>query len=229
VAVVRKQMTSRPAKCPRVPIALFLSAKHDRDGSGSVPASGILWHGADAEVVAQIIRTYSQIGDLVVDLDAHPTVTAVAGFLGRIPPVPVPGRRLKRLTPPAEPAAPNQERLALGDGAALLLAAVSCPDAKLIETSLQMWRTMLRSGGYLIVVAAAKQAVSSGLSMRTMIVQAACTAQLVLCQQLLIVAGVRDVEPLARQIPGRARLLGGRHVAGHRIALVFVAVEPLSR
>ena len=101
-----------PAPAPRVPIGVFLGAdcqSSDRRPSrvGHLPS----WHGATPVAVAEIIRTYTTDGDLIIDLDTHPTVTAAAWFLHRIPATLTTGRAGQRIRvlapPPGEPAPPR--------------------------------------------------------------------------------------------------------------------------
>lgn len=225
--------TSRTRR-PRVPVGLFLAAGcqpgTDRPSPGRLPA----WHGATPTAVAEIIRTYTADGDLVVDLDAHPTISAAARFLHRVPATLTTTRLVGRIrllpAPPDEPNPQQDDAPAPEGGTALVLVTLPRPDAEGADPDglsrcMQHWRTLLRPGGFLIAVPIAADPSVGRISHRAAIIAAARSAGLRWQQQLLIVAGLPEDEPQTEATPAAGRLVDGRHVPAHRIPLVFTTVE----
>lgn len=210
---------------PRVPLGVFL-ASHPT--ATRLPA----WHGLNPADVAVLVRTYTRRGDLVVDLDAHPTITAAAWYLHRIPATLDGGGQVRLL-----PAPPDQPQAAQPShhpevGAALVLATLPRPgvptsDRPTLVEALCRWRNLLHPRGYLITIPTAG-AEPRQVSHRAAIIAAAHEGGLRWQQHLLIVADVSGHElrtdPAPAMIP--ARLVGGRHIAAHRTPLVFTTIEP---
>ncbi|MBT8226735.1 MAG: hypothetical protein HKP61_05450 [Dactylosporangium sp.] len=221
---------------PRVPVGVFL-ATGCQPGHGRAPAGRLpSWHGATPVAVAEIIRTYTADGDLIVDLDAHPAVTAAAWFLHRIPATLTTGRDGQRLRalppPPGEPTPPRDADAApAGAQAALVLATLPRPDEPdnptTLARALQRWRTLLSPGGYLIVTPASVEPTAQRPSPRGAVIAAAPAAGLRWHQQLLIVTRLPETEPRAEALaaPVNAVLPDGRHARAHRTPLVFVTAQ----
>jgi hypothetical protein len=202
----------------------------DRPAPRRLPA----WHGATPAAVAEIIRTYTTDGDLVVDLDAHPTISAAARFLHRVPATLTTtrdGARIRLLpAPPDEPNPQDGSTFPPNRGAALVLVTLPRPDAEGagpdgLSLAMQRWRTLLRPGGFLIAIPTTAEPSVGRISHRAAIIAAARTAGLRWQQQLLIVAGLPADEPRTEATPAAARLVDGRHVPAHRIPLVFAQAE----
>ena len=216
---------------PRVPVGLFLATGCQPGTERPAPAGQPSWHGATPAAVAEIIRTYTTDGDLVIDLDAHPTVNAAARFLHRRPATLTTtdlGPRIRLLPPPPGEPGSFQEVAPVGSDAALVLvtlprAEVRDTDPETLSRAMQHWRTLLRPGGFLIVVPTPPTHPTGRLSPRAAVIAAAPTAGLRWHQQLLIVAGLPDDEPHPETTP--IRLLDGRHISAHRTPLVFTTVE----
>lgn len=220
---------------PRVPIGVFLGAdcqsSDRRSRVGHLPS----WHGATPVAVAEIIRTYTTDGDLIIDLDTHPAVTAAAWFLHRIPATLTTGRDGQRIRvlapPPGEPAPPRETGTTIGTEAALVLATLPRPDepndpAELAR-ALQHWRTLLRPGGFLIVTPTSTEPTIERPSLRRAVIAAAPAAGLRWHQQLLIVTRLPASEPRAEAltVPVDAAPIGGRHADAHRMPLVFTTAD----
>ena len=95
---------------PRV--GLFLVPAHQR----RAPLSGAdAWHGLDPHRLAWLIRHYTRAGDVVLDLDAHPSVARAAGlrYHQHLPVLLVP---LPDTEPRTDPATAATTRPALLDG-----------------------------------------------------------------------------------------------------------------
>lgn len=220
--------TGPNARCPRVPLGVFLAA-HPGGAATQLPA----WHGLNPADIAVLVRTYTKLGDLIVDIDAHPTITAAAWYLHRVPATldSTSGDERIRLlpTPPAQPAQPAS---GLDGGAALLLVTLPRPgitigDRPAMVEALYHWRALLRPGGHLIVVPTVADP-NGRISHRATVIARAHEVGLRWQQHLLIIAGPPDHEPRTEpsQAAIPARLLGGRHIAAHRTPLVFTTIEP---
>src|SRR5438552_1551948 len=129
-----------------VPVAVLLPT---RDNHRAEPAVSELpdWHGVTARDAAGLITRLSAVGDLVIELDGHPTITHAAEHLGRRPAaalsgahvLAVPGRALTR-----------RSRWAGVIFAALPRAEVATGDLGGLSAMMQTWRAGLRPGGYLL-------------------------------------------------------------------------------
>ncbi|MBN1172659.1 MAG: hypothetical protein JXA67_10845 [Micromonosporaceae bacterium] len=224
---------------PRVPVGVFLAAdcqsSSRRSPIGRLPS----WHGATPVAVAEIIRTYTADGDLIIDLDAHPAVTAAAWFLHRVPATISPGKdgqRIRVLPPPPSEPIPPRDTTTCATEAALVLATLPRPDEPDNSTdlalALQRWQTLLRPGGFLIVVPTSTEPTAERPSLRRAIIAAAPAAGLRWHQQLLIVTRLPESEPRAQALTvpadgasADAVLAGGRHADAHRMPLVFTPTE----
>jgi hypothetical protein len=221
----RTRSTDPGARRPRVPLGMFLASR---------PAGSRLsaWHGLNPADVAVLVRTYTQRWDLVVDIDAHPTITAAAWYLHRTPATLDGGGQVRLLpAPPDQPQTPQPARNLDGGDAALVLVALPRPgvptgDRPSLVQALCRWRNLLHPGGYLITVPTASA--GGRVSHRAAIIAAAHEAGLRWQQHLLIVAATPGHEPRTDPTPAAipARLVGGRHVAAYRTPLVFTTIEP---
>ncbi|MBN1174301.1 MAG: hypothetical protein JXA67_19180 [Micromonosporaceae bacterium] len=211
--------SARPStRQPRVPLGVFIAT--DTTGTGSHRPA---WHGMAPADVAVLIRTYTDHGDLVVDLDAHPTITAAACYLHRVPAT-LTGtgddEQLRLLPAPSDQ--PEPPTCDPDVGAGLVLAALPRPsldaaDRNGVAAALWRWRMLLRPGGHLIVVPAAT-GVPGG---RAAIIAAAAEVGLRWQQHLLITVNPPEHEPEPSGSGIGARLLDGRHVPAHLTPLVF--------
>lgn len=133
--------TSVPDLAP-VPVAVLLpppTTHTTADGPSN-------WWGVAPRDLAGLIARYSQPGDLVLELDTHPTVIYAARHLGRRPSTTLVDRDGGDL--PAIPAGRVEK-------AGLIFAALPRPrvgrrDLPATNEAMRTWRTMLRPGGYLL-------------------------------------------------------------------------------
>ena len=73
-----------------VPVAVLLPPP-GADGAESAVRDLPHWHGVTARDAAGLITRLSTVGDLVVELDGHPTIIRAAEHLGRRPAAALPG------------------------------------------------------------------------------------------------------------------------------------------
>ena len=77
--------TNRANRPEPVPVGLFLALTH-RPRRCPIALPGVPdWHGLSPGDVAYLIRHYTRFGDVVLDLDEHPTIAAAARYLRRAP------------------------------------------------------------------------------------------------------------------------------------------------
>ncbi len=165
----RSTATSTAARpdLPPAPVGIFLPPPHPSPVTGPAaitppagPGRGA-WCGVQARDVAALIATYTRPGDLVGDLDEHPTIAQAADYLGR--------RYIRLLTPGVH----QEERAACpvhSDArptAALILARLPRADADCVDLhnttrAMHRWRTLLRPGGYLLVALTATRPYEGG-------------------------------------------------------------------
>jgi hypothetical protein len=208
-----------------VPVAVLLPPPgRRRDGhpeSGESPD----WYGVAPRDAAGLIARYSGPGDLVIELDAHPTITRAARHLARratTAPTDGDGRDL-----PARPGRRNA-------GAGLILAALPRPgtdrrDLLGASATMQTWRAMLRPGGYLLTALTPPgpdlDTEHRPASYRATVIAAARTAGLTWQQEFLVLtAPLPDDEPRARPdtaTAAPAALVDGRHRLAHVKVLAF--------
>lgn len=223
--------STRPsARQPRVPLGVFVAT--DTTGTGSQRSA---WHGMAPADVAVLVRTYTRHGDLVVDLDAHPTITAAVCYLRRIPATLTGSggdEQLRLLlAPPDQPEPPARDP---DVGAGLVVATLPRPGLDsggrgAVAAALWRWQMLLRPGGHLIVVPTLT-AGPGRLGQRAAIIAAATEVGLRWQQHLLVIAHPPEHEPRteAAQAAIGARLLGGRHVPAHLTPVVFATVAQRS-
>ncbi|MEV7231256.1 hypothetical protein AB0M79_30195 [Polymorphospora sp. NPDC051019] len=191
------------------------------------------WHGLSPSHLAYLIRRYTDVGDVVLDLDAHPVAFDATAYLRRIPArlfngshglrllllPPVPGRRNRRVT--------HQP----GAGVDLILATLPNGTERLAPggtaTAMSTWRPLLRPGGFLIVGLTTAPPQPGEFSHRATVIAAARAAGLFYHQHIpAILVPLPEHEP--RTAPGRPaetddgrRLLAGRHLPTFRNLVVF--------
>src|SRR6266536_805835 len=84
-----------------VPVAVLLPTPAGQHAeSASVLAS---WHGVTARDAASMVRRLSTAGDLVIELDGHPTITRAAEYLGRRVSAAFPGVHIVGPAVPGQP------------------------------------------------------------------------------------------------------------------------------
>jgi hypothetical protein len=223
-----------------VPVGLFLDSMSRPRRAAFVRPGMPDWHGLSPSDLAYLIRRYTRFGDVVLDLDEHPTVAAAARYLRRAPARLVTHRAANRvrLLPPGTDRPRRVVRRA-GPGANLVLvtlprAGVHRLDLPGVTRAMSAWRRLLRPGGHLIVALTARGPGSSSepgtVGHRSAVVAAGRAAGLIYHQHipvLLIPLPERDPrtdpEPSTEPVSGPAdgRLRGGRHVSAFRDLVVF--------
>ncbi len=224
-----KPSSTTPGDRPQpAPVGLLLPPTHtSRTPDPAVPD----WHGLSPNHLAYLIRRYTDAGDVVLDLDAHPAALAATTYLHRTParlftgPY---GLRI-RLLPPgrARRGVPHLP----GSGVTLILATLPqttghpAPDD--LTTAMNTWRPLLRPGGFLLVALTTAPPPPRGFSHRATVIAAARASGLFYHQHIpAVLAPLPEHEP--RTAPehrdegddGR-RLLAGRHLPTFRDLVVF--------
>src|SRR6266540_92597 len=204
------QTRSTPAGSglPPVPVAIFLPTPHrrrPRSAHGPAPAAQADWCGVQPNDIARLIATYTERGDLVIDLDEHPTIASAARFLGRQPVHLVTDADHRRARP-----APPARRIFGRPRTGLILARLPRTGAYSLDLhgmthAMHTWRSLLRPGGYLL---------------------AALTAHGLTWQQEFLVPLVPLPEHEPRAMPDTAgtpaaALVDGRHQPTHHKLLAF--------
>nr|WP_296073379.1 hypothetical protein [uncultured Actinoplanes sp.] len=185
------------------------------------------WHGVGAREVAGLISWLSVVGDLVVEVDGHPTVQRAADHLGRR--FTAPACRCRSAQPASDDRPSSHSRLVRLIFAALPRPEVGPMDVHGIATDMYAWRSLLRAGGYLVTVLTSADCDVEGTaragSLRATVIAAARAAEFSWQQEFLVLtAPLPDVEPRARHdepadLP--AALVDGRHRRAHRKVLAF--------
>ncbi|WP_329007576.1 hypothetical protein OG271_17790 [Micromonospora rifamycinica] len=191
------------------------------------------WHGLPPNHLAHLIRRYTNVGDVVLDLDAHPAAIAATDYLRRTPAQLITTRDglHVRLLPPVagRPNRPATHRP--GVGVDLILAMLP-HDAKHLAqdgaaTAMNIWRTLLRPGGYLLVGLTNTPPQPGEFSRRATVIAAARAAGLFYHQHIpAILAPLPEHEPrTAAERPDEGddgqRLLAGRHLPTFQNLIVF--------
>jgi hypothetical protein len=200
-----------------------------RDSHRAEPAVGGLpdWHGVTARDAAGLITRLSAVGDLVIELDGHRTITHAAEHLGRRPAATLPGVHL--LAVPGRPPLTRRSRCTGLIFAALPRPEVAPGDLGGLSAMMQTWRAVLRPGGYLLTALTAPNSEHSitehPLIYRAGAIAAARTAGLTWQQEFLVLtAPPPEDEP--RTMPGTpldlpSALVDGRHLRVHVKVLAF--------
>jgi SAM-dependent methyltransferase len=192
---------------PRV--ALLLVSPHQR-----LAVDESNWNGVDSPRLAWLIGHYTRVGDLILDLDRHPSVRQAAVYL-------------HRRAATADPDTSVPERI---HEAALVLAGPAHLDLgnlpRLVE-ALRGWHRLLRPGGFLLTVLPPAGAEGRRTSRRTTVITAARAAGLRYHQHLpVVLVPLPDDEPRTRANSAASiapALLDGRHLPVHLDVLTFAA------
>jgi hypothetical protein len=210
-----------------VPVAVLLPPPARRHGDSTTDHLPD-WYGVAPRDAAGLVARYSQPGDLVIELDDHPTITHAARHLGRRPAPAITTGDGLALPTPASARRPRQ-----APSAGLILAALPrhCLDrCDLAATSAvtQTWRMWLRPGGYLLTALRPPSADTSRpepVSHRATVIAAARAAGFTWQQEFLVLtAPPPEYEP--RALPDTATtvpsaLVDGRHQPAHIKVLAF--------
>ncbi len=224
------QTRSTPAGSglPPVPVAIFLPTPHRRrlrSAHAPAPAAQADWCGVQPNDIARLIATYTERGDLVIDLDAHPTIASAARFLGRQPVHLVTDADRRRARP-----APPARRIFGRPRTGLILARLPRAGAYSLDLrgmtrAMHTWRSLLRPGGYLLAALTAHGPTDARVSHRSTVIAAARTAGLTWQQEFLVpLVPLPEHEP--RAMPDTAgtptaALVEGRHQPAHHKLLAF--------
>jgi hypothetical protein len=235
------RLSQPTARLEPVPVGLFL-ASMSRPRRAALARLGIPdWHGLSPLDLAYLIRRYTGFGDVVLDLNEHPTVAAAARYIRRAPAklVTYRGTNQVRLMPPPGADRPRRVMRRAGPGAKLILVTLPRTGAHSLDPhgmtrAMSTWRRLLRPGGHLIAALAARGADFSSepgaVSHRSTVIAAGRAAGLIYHQHipiLLIPLPERDPrtdpEPSAEPVTGPDdwRLRGGRHLPAFRDLVVF--------
>lgn len=210
---------------PRV--GLFLVPVHRR---AAPLADAAAWYGLDPQRLAWLIRHYSQDGDVVLDLDNHPTVASAARFLHRHPAaITTDGEHTQVRVTDDRPA--RARRLA-EDGIALLMAGLPRPGGDRLglhatTEAMHQWHRLLRPGGFILTALPAAGTQPGRVSRRSTVITAARAAGLRYHQHLpVLLVPLPAVEPrtdAATAASIRPALLDGRHLPVHMDVLAFTS------
>jgi hypothetical protein len=220
---------------PPVPVGLFLASMPHRRRSPFTRPGVPDWHGLSPSTIACLIRHYTRFGDVVLDLDEHPTVAAASRYLRRAPAKLVTrgGTSRVRLVPP-RPKVDRPRRVVCRPGPGADLITVTLPRAGTDSLDLHglthatsTWRRLLRPGGHLIAALTACTAEAGAFSRRSTVIAAARAAGLLYHQHIPVLLVPlpehdprTDPEPAAEPAEGR-RLPDGRHLPTFRDLVVF--------
>ncbi|MGC5661669.1 hypothetical protein ACN261_14885 [Micromonospora sp. WMMD723] len=223
-----KPRSTAPDDRPQpVPVGLLLPhARTPRTHRPEVPD----WHGLSPNHLAYLIRRYTNAGDVVLDLDAHPAVLAATTYLHRIPAqLHTDPHGLRLWLPPS--ARPNSGVPHRPDqGVDLILAALPQTIEQLhddVNTAMSTWQPLLRPGGFLIAGLTTAPPPPGGFSYRATVIAAARAAGLFYHQHIpAVLVPLPEHEPRSdpeRPDEGddRRRLLAGRHLPTFRDLVVF--------
>ncbi|MFI9640847.1 hypothetical protein ACIG87_12405 [Micromonospora sp. NPDC051925] len=226
-----KPSSTAPSDRPQpAPVGLLLArTRFPRTPRRGVPD----WHGLSPSHLAYVIRRYTHIGDVVLDLDAHPAAIAATAYLGRVPARLFTGRHglHVRLLPPAPERRTRHALRRPGPRVDLMLATLpgGAPGLTQVDsaTAMRAWRPLLRPGGFLLVGLTASQPQSGKSSHRATVIAAARAAGLFYHQHIpAVLVPLPEHEPrTAPERPDEAddgrRLLAGRHLPTFRDLVVF--------
>ncbi|WP_425571218.1 hypothetical protein [Phytohabitans houttuyneae] len=216
-----------------VPVGLFLAARSGPRRAGFARPGVPDWHGLSPVDLAYLIRRYTRVGSVVLDLDGHPTVAAAARYLRRAPAKLVTRRgvtRLQVVPPPARVDRPRRVVSGSGRGADLIMltlprAGANSLDPHGLTHAMTGWRRLLRPGGHLLAALTAQGPEPGTVGHRSTVIAAARAAGLLYHQHiplLLVPLPERDprTDPNPAAEPDR-RLRHGRHLPAFRDLLAF--------
>ncbi|PZF84086.1 hypothetical protein C1I99_30595, partial [Micromonospora deserti] len=191
------------------------------------------WHGLSPGHLAYLIRRYTDFGDVVLDLDAHPAAVAATAYLDRVPARLFNSRHglhVRLLTSAPERRTRHAMRRP-GPRVDLILATLPHGAQGLprdgIATAMSTWRPLLRPGGFLLVGLTASQPQSGEVSHRATVIAAARAAGFFYHQHIpAVLVPLPEHEPrTAPEHPDEAndgrRLLAGRHLPTFRDLVVL--------
>jgi len=213
----------------RLRVGLFLVPPHRR----RVPlADEAAWYGLDPQRLAWLIRHYTRAGDVVLDLDAHPTVALAAQHLRRHPAVLLTDSDTTRVQLPGIRARPTHVRSRSDTRASLLLAGLPRPgddhlNLHTMTESMHQWHRLLHPGGFLLTALPAAGPQPGRISRRSLVITAARAAGLRYHQHLpVLLVPLPTAEPrtdASRAAATRPALLDGQHLPIHLDVLAFAA------
>lgn len=221
--------TQTPHTRPPAPVALLLTPTHTRRPTN--PAGRPLpdWYGIHPDHVAHLLARYTRHGDTVLDLDGHPTVTAAAEHLHRCPGLAVTNGEHPHVRPETLDGHPTRNTR---PEAGLVLATlprlnIDSRDPNDLSQAIGAWQTLLRPGGYLLVLLTTGPQVNA-FGHRSTVIAAARTAGLLYHQHIpALLVRLPETEPRTDTRPApRPPLHAGRHVRAHRDLLVFASMTP---
>ncbi|MGY3516537.1 hypothetical protein ACVMYR_09510 [Micromonospora sp. PTRAS2] len=193
------------------------------------------WHGLSPNHLAYLIRRYTHVGDVVLDIGAHPAALAATAYLDRVPARLFTGRHglhVRLLTSTPERRTRHSMRRP-GPRVDLILATLAQgaqgPARDGIATAMSTWRPLLRPGGFLLVGLTASQPQPGEVSHRATVIASARAAGFFYHQHIpAVLVPLPEHEPrTAPEHPDEAddgrRLLAGRHLPTFRDLVVFAA------
>ncbi|MFC7483144.1 hypothetical protein ACFQX7_28375 [Luedemannella flava] len=209
-------------------MAVLLPPPGFRPNGGSTASDLTDWYGVAPRDAAGLVAHYTRPGDLVIELDGHPTITRAASHLGRRAAVSATaGDDTSRPKPTA-----HQPPRRLGAGiivVAMPRTDVDRDDLAALNVAMQTWQGWLRPGGYLITALTHPSTPNdrpqrSG-SYRASVIAAARAAGFTWQQEFLVLTvAPPEHEPraLTDTTPAiRSALVGGRHRIVHVKVLTF--------
>ncbi|TCB91657.1 hypothetical protein E0H26_25600 [Micromonospora zingiberis] len=191
------------------------------------------WHGLSPSQLAYLIRRYTAVGGVVLDLDAHHATRAATAYLRRIPARLITDRHGPRVQFRPPPPGHRNRRAARRTGASVDLILATLPqgtqalDAGSAATTMRTWRPLLRPGGFLLVGVTAALPGPGEVSYRATVIAAARAVGFFYHQHIpAVLVPLPEHEPrTAPEPPGEAddgrRLLAGRHLPTFRDLLAF--------
>jgi len=228
-----------------VPVGLFLAAarrpRTSRGRGGPVDTSPLAapdlpdWNGLSLADLAYVIRRYTRAGDVVLDLDRHPSITAAAHYLHRTPARLVTSRHgpRVRLLPPPSVRWPRRVTRRPGPGTNLILLTLPRTDAYTLDlhgmaAAMTTWRRLLRPGGHLLTALTAHGPQPGRISHRATVIAAARAAGLLYHQHIpVVLIALPEHEPRTETEPledaDHRRLLAGRHLPTFHHVLAFAS------
>lgn len=212
---------------PRV--GLFLVPPHRQHTSLADEAA---WYGIDPQRLAWLIRQYTRTGDVVLDLDAHPTVALATQHLHRHPAILLTEGDSTRIQLPGIRARPTHIRSRSDTRASLLLAGLPRPGNDRLHLhamteAMHQWHRLLHPGGFLLTALPAADPQPGQISHRSLIITSARAAGLRYHQHLpVLLVPLPTAEPRTDTVHAAGTppaLLDGRHLPIHLDILAFAA------
>ena len=206
-----------------VPVAVLLptlAGQHAESAISELPS----WHGVTARDAASLVHRLSAAGDLLIELDRHPTITAAAVYLDRRASAVLSGVHVLGPSACGQPVSTRSSHQA-----GLIFAALPRPDMAPddlggLSAAMRTWRAGLRPGGYLLTALTLSHLDQAGaehpLIYRASVIAAARTAGLTWQQEwLVLTASLAAVPGPPLDLP--SALVDGRHLRVHVKLLAF--------